>query len=150
MRARVCACVRACSTNTKSNGVCVCVAQQEDTLLLCGSCGAPGMVDNTGVGISAPLIRLLFMFMLVNSYSVLQPLISIIYVVYSLLAFVIYTHNGLVRACGYFFCVCVHPCIHPCIRAFCVCVVLRLCRFASVSFCVCVVLRFAGRVSRFA
>jgi hypothetical protein len=81
--------------------VCCCCSaalQEEDTLLLCGSCGTPGMVDNTGTGISAPLIRLLFMFMLVNSYSVLQPLISIIYVVYSLLAFIVYTHNGLVRA----------------------------------------------------
>eukprot|EP00750_Incisomonas_marina_P015608 INCI18395.2.p1 GENE.INCI18395.2~~INCI18395.2.p1 ORF type:complete len:1259 (+),score=189.65 INCI18395.2:265-3777(+) len=60
---------------------------------LCSSFGAPSTPSTFSP--ASPLIRVLFIFLLVNSYAVVQPFITVIGVIYAVMSLSLYTHDML-------------------------------------------------------
>lgn len=60
---------------------------------LCSSFGAPSTPSTFSP--ASPLIRVLFIFLLVNSYAVVQPFITVVGLIYAVMSLSLYTHDML-------------------------------------------------------
>ncbi len=58
------------------------------SFFLCGSCGSPSTPSAWTP--SSPLYSVLFVFLVINAYAVIQPVVSVVGLIYMVLAFVMY------------------------------------------------------------